>query len=278
MSSPLETDSLKSPEILEQEINDKRESISNLVDSLESRFTPGQLFDQALAYARGNGGEFFQNLGTTLKNNPVPTALTGLGIAWLAMSQNKPYKAASAGGPSLSEKISSFVDQATGTLSHAGDRLHSAADAAKDHGRSISDQAADLTLRAKDALDNATDTVSETAHHAHEQLSAQASLLKGQFDNLMDKQPLVLAAVGVALGAIIGAALPSTRKEDEIMGPFRDDTVAKVKDVGQYAIATAREPVAQDSPQDTCSPLLAETTPAPAEGGTDLSGGLGIRP
>ncbi|MFP3499986.1 DUF3618 domain-containing protein, partial [Pseudomonas sp. SIMBA_059] len=76
MTTSFEHDAHKDPDLLEQEINARREHISDLVDALEQRLSPGQMVDRLLAYAKGNGGEFFQNLGTTLKNNPVPATLT----------------------------------------------------------------------------------------------------------------------------------------------------------------------------------------------------------
>lgn len=90
MTTPFETDAQKDPQLLEQEINAKREHISDLVDALEQRLSPGQMLDRVLAYSKGHGGEFFHNLGTTLKNNPVPATLTVLGLAWLGLNQNRP--------------------------------------------------------------------------------------------------------------------------------------------------------------------------------------------
>lgn len=91
MSTSFEHEADKDPDLLEREINAKREHISDLVDALEQRLSPGQLMDQVLAYGKGNGGEFFHNLGTTLKNNPLPATLTAVGMAWLAMNQNRPF-------------------------------------------------------------------------------------------------------------------------------------------------------------------------------------------
>ena len=88
MNPSFEHESQKNPDQLEQEINAKREHISHLVDAIEQRMTPGQLFDQALAYTKGNGGEFYHNLATTLKNT-VNTAVqqrTTVGLTGLAVA------------------------------------------------------------------------------------------------------------------------------------------------------------------------------------------------
>ena len=280
MSTSFETDSQKSPETLEQEINAKRASISNIVDSLESRFTPGQLFDQALSYTKGNGGEFFQNLGTTLKNNPVPTALTGLGLAWLAINQNKPFNPGAArSGPGLGDKLSEMVGQVSGAVSKLGDRVHDATDTAVTKGQNLKAKAVDLTHRTADSLDSTAGQVGETAHITSQKLTDQATQLKGQFDNLLKEQPLVMAAIGIALGAVLGAALPSTHKEDELMGDARDNLVAKAKTTGEEAYATARDTV-KDSMEKSAEPDddPSVKSPTAAQSATDLSAGLGIRP
>ncbi|MBD8483883.1 DUF3618 domain-containing protein [Pseudomonas coleopterorum] len=280
MSSSLNSDLDKSPEDLEREIDAKRASISNLVDSLESRFTPGQLFDQALSYTKGNGGEFFQNLGTTLKNNPVPTVLTGVGLAWLAMNQNKPFQPGStSSGSGLGGKVSQVVDQVSQAFSGAGDRLHGAADTARDHGQSLRSKAGDLSERATDSLDATASQLTDKAHDVGQRVQEQASEVKGQFEQLLKEQPLVLAAIGIALGAALGAALPSTRKEDEWMGQTRDDLADTLKSKGQEAYAVAKDTVKQatdKAPEPSAAP--SPVTPASASEGTDLSSGLGMKP
>lgn len=90
MKSEFELESEKSPEAIEREIDAQRASIGNIVDALESKFTPGQMFDQAWGVMQGNGTAFLSNLGTSVRNNPVPAVLTSVGLLWLMMSQNRP--------------------------------------------------------------------------------------------------------------------------------------------------------------------------------------------
>lgn len=290
MSSSFDSDLDKSPEALEREIDAKRASISNLVDSLESRFTPGQLFDQALTYTKGNGGEFFQNLGTTLKNNPVPTVLTGVGLAWLAMNQNKPFQPGSAStGPGLGTQLSQAVNHLGQAFSSAGERVQGAADTARDHGQNVRSKASDLSHRAGESLDATASQLTDKAHDVSQRVQAQASEIRGQFEHLLKEQPLVLAAIGMALGAALGAALPSTRKEDQIMGQTRDQLADTLKAKGQeaYAVATDTVKQATQSPPEKASSGNGNgngngigehpITSGPANEGTDLSSGLGIK-
>jgi hypothetical protein len=45
-------------------------------------------------------------------------------------------------------------------------------------------------------------------------------------------QPLLLGALGVSVGALIAAMLPSTRTEDQLMGEWRDDLVDRAQEAG----------------------------------------------
>ena len=301
MSTSFEAESHKSPEELEQEIDAKRASISNIVDSLESRFTPGQLFDQVLTYTKGNGGEFFQNLGTTLKNNPVPTVLTGIGLTWLAMNQNKPFPGytvtSGSTGPGLGDKLSNMASQVAGAFGQVSDRVSSATSAVSDRVSSatsaVSDKAHALTDKAyalkdkasgmhhsaSDSLGSSADHARQMAYNANEQLHAQGAQLKDQFSTLMKEQPLMLAAIGIALGAALGAALPSTRKEDELMGSTSDKLASTLKSKGQEAYTGVKETVkqtAEDVKQSAANAANKDSdknkdTPA---SGTDISPGV----
>ncbi|MBD1587166.1 DUF3618 domain-containing protein [Pseudomonas typographi] len=280
MSPSFETESHKSPQTLEREIDAKRTSISHIVDSLESRFTPGQLFDQALAYTKGHGGEFFQNLGTTVKNNPLPTVLAGVGLAWLAINQNKPFRPGPpATGPGLGEQLSHAAQHVSDALSQVGDRLHSASDTARDKAGAFKGNAAQLSDRATDSLNASAGQVRQAAHDTRERAHSQAVELKSQFNRLAQEQPLVLAAVGIALGAALGACLPSTDKENELLGDARDDLAAKVKSKGQQAYAEVKDSVNQAGEAAAAGPPSgAPKVAPPATDGTDLSAGLGMNP
>lgn len=75
-----------SPDEIEQDITKTRAHIDRTLDVLAARLSPGSLVDQALRTARDTGGEFTLNLGRTIRDNPVPTALLGVGLGWLMLA------------------------------------------------------------------------------------------------------------------------------------------------------------------------------------------------
>ncbi|MGZ8995161.1 MAG: DUF3618 domain-containing protein [Rhodospirillales bacterium] len=75
-----------SPDEIEQDIAGTRAHIDRTLDVLTARLSPSGLLDQALRTARDTGGEFTLNLGRTIRENPVPSALVGLGLGWLILA------------------------------------------------------------------------------------------------------------------------------------------------------------------------------------------------
>ena len=78
-------------------------------------------------------------------------------------------------------------------------------------------------------MGHAKETLSGTAQSARERISGAAASAKdtyhrarGGYDSMMRDYPLALGAVGLAIGAVVAAALPRTRREDELMGEQRD--------------------------------------------------------
>lgn len=288
MTSSITAQSHKSPETLEHEIDQQRANISSIVDALESKLTPGQLFDQALAYTKGNGGEFFQNLGTTVKNNPIPTVLASLSLAWLAMNQNRPIAPPRVHtGPSLMDRASAAAGKVGQAVDSAKEQLRGAADTVTSRASSVADSVTARTSAVKDKAGNWRDGASDrladgserlgrNAHDLTNQARETGAQAKGQFEHMLREQPLVLAAIGLALGAAVGAALPSTRHEDRLLGKtsdrLTDQAKAKAREVKENVTAQASAVVDEARGHDGADSAV---NPPYKGGDTDLSRGLG---
>lgn len=73
----------REPAQLESEIVRQRGHISELVQALEEKLSPGEMFSRVWTQGKGGGREFASQLGATVKANPVPALLTAAGLAWL---------------------------------------------------------------------------------------------------------------------------------------------------------------------------------------------------
>lgn len=179
--SSIAAESLKSPEVLEQEIDQQRSRIDALIDDVEARLTPQRLIDQALAYGRESGGlEMAERLGQTLKANPVPVAMTAIGLAWLA------------------------VEQTRGRA-----RLEPEAEYPADH-----ESLADALREARQSLDQGTHAARQKLHDLADSAESVKNQVKEGADKLsqaVQRRPWAFAAAGLALGAVVGI-LGTSRK------------------------------------------------------------------
>ncbi|RYE56306.1 MAG: DUF3618 domain-containing protein, partial [Rhizobiaceae bacterium] len=85
------TDTAAKSAQIEREIEQNRRRIEEKIGAIQERLSPGQLIDEAIAYAKGHGGaEFASNLKSSAVANPLPVALIGIGLAWLMAKPSHP--------------------------------------------------------------------------------------------------------------------------------------------------------------------------------------------
>jgi Protein of unknown function (DUF3618) len=76
---------------IEHDLHRTRERLNHNLDELQARLSPGQMVDEALSYLRhGEAADFGRNLVSSVKTNPLPVALIGVGIAWLMTGGGEP--------------------------------------------------------------------------------------------------------------------------------------------------------------------------------------------
>jgi ElaB/YqjD/DUF883 family membrane-anchored ribosome-binding protein len=248
-----DTENGRDPARLERDIDRTRASLGRTVDALERRLSPGELVDQALGMAREHGGEFATNLGRSVQNNPMPVILTGVGLAWMMASSNEPRAPVrrSAGG-GYQDWTSESVGESVGDSgSDSTGRLKSGVSSAKSAVGSMGDKAS----RAKDSLkqsvgsfsDSASGAVSGTGERIRmqgERMRMQSRRLRSNFETLMEEQPLIVGAIGIAIGAALGAAFPRTETEDRLLGEARDSAMRAAKERASEAYEDVKDTAA----------------------------------
>jgi ElaB/YqjD/DUF883 family membrane-anchored ribosome-binding protein len=252
---------------LEQEAEQTRAQLAQTLDELRERITPGQLVDQAVDYAKDSGGGMFaRNLGNQVTANPLPVALIGAGVAWLMLSNgarsarstrvkegaiDRARRAAIDTAARMADKAQSASQsaqarggQASEVAGSAAQGAASAYESAKSSAAAAYDQFSDTASEAYDRVSNsasrATSTMSETASSIG-QSTAAASRDMLQF---CKTQPLVLAGIGMALGAILGALIPPTETEDRLMGESSDQLKDQARDIAEDQIQQAKSATA----------------------------------
>jgi ElaB/YqjD/DUF883 family membrane-anchored ribosome-binding protein len=263
MRDEFRRDSEKRPQDLEREIDETRAHMERTLDLLERKLSPGELIDELLTMVRRDGGGFARNLSTQVQNNPVPTLLTAVGLTWLmSASDRPPRRYPSDGRPG---RYAQARDAAARSMHGAGEAVG--------HAR---ERAGELGERAHEMGEHAREMASDAGHRMHEMADdararmgdMAASLRRGsqragsEYEHLLHEQPLLLGGLGLALGAALGAMLPRTQAEDELMGGTSDRVKRDLEQEGERQYERARETA------ERAASAAGEQVSASGEGGT----------
>jgi ElaB/YqjD/DUF883 family membrane-anchored ribosome-binding protein len=251
-AAPAEVDEI---EITRVEIERTRAGMSETVDAIQERLSPENLKEQAKDRVKeatvGKAQEAGSGIVDTIRQNPLPAALTGIGLGWLFVNARKqgssrpPYRdtvyrdaAYVEGYPPTNE----YAPAAPGypsryegeSGSSTGQALGNARDKVGETATQAQDKAGELASRTQDRVSN-----------LGEQARYQAQRASGGFQRMLRENPLAVGTLAVGVGAAVGLAIPETSKEHEVMGEARDNLVdkaqEKVQETQQKAQRVAEE-------------------------------------
>jgi ElaB/YqjD/DUF883 family membrane-anchored ribosome-binding protein len=233
-------------EQLESESDQVRLDLAESLNELRARISPGQVVDQLVEYARdGSGAEFVRNLKQQAVNNPIPVVLIGAGVAWLMMSGADSGQS-SGSATRLTERAAGAFRDAGQSISDAGERARAGASSVADTAAQLRERVGDMAASTYDAATGAFTTASErTSNTSAAAADSAKNFGRGAVETsktlvgFCREQPLVLAGVGLALGAVLGAILPSTETEGRLMGEASDTMKTTVKDAAGDALDKA---------------------------------------
>lgn len=239
---------MPSTEQLEHEAGRTRIRIEEKLAELRERLSPASLGEELLGFAKDNGGrEFVRNLGRQVADNPLPVAVMGIGLAWLIAAQNRSGEAQPrrTAFKERAERTGTMTNSdrdrrtAMGDTSDAGDMYNRASEAAgeaRDRASGMIDRARETT---SDMVDRARETTSDMMGRARETVSSAMDSVQSAMPdtrgirNFMQEQPIVLAGLGIALGAVIGALIPSTETEQRYLGPTANRAREQARDMAR---------------------------------------------
>ena len=126
------------------------------------------------------------------------------------------------------DRIRAEIEQTRAEMSETVDALGYKAD--------VKSRTKEKLVGVKDKVVGGTPDSGDVKHKAREARS------------VAQENPLGLAIGSVAVGFLAGMLIPSTRVEDEKLGPIADDVKDKVRETGQEALEHGKQ-VAQDAAQ-----------------------------
>lgn len=272
---------------MQREIRERQARIGDTIQVLKrkaARLAPRHLMEQTMNRMHtttGGYGERAQDryyepirnqtrqrshsVGDTMRSNPIPLAMIGIGLGWLALTASGYDRRIARSGAmhNVRDRAGSAAQYARDTFysaghsvrdaaSHVYERAHDAVDEASDRVRGLADHARD---RAQDLTDHARDRAqgmrrdmssrvdSHIGNHggnqggaSHFRASDRLHSATGRFWEMVDDHPMVAGMMGVALGAALGASIPSSRYEDRWVGDYADEATHRAKEMALDAM------------------------------------------
>lgn len=265
-------------------IEETRNHLSGTIDAIQEKLSPAHMVQEAkdtvreatigkaqdvMGSATDTARGYGSSLVDTIRQNPIPMALTGIGLGWLVMSLRKSGGSRSTSGYSqYAYRPNTGVDRYGYARDRDWDNRYRTPGNGGESEGGI-DRAGAMAGKAQDAVTNAAGTVQDTANQAMDRVqntagqavdqmqstagelahSAQSGMMQARsgFQRMMDSNPLAVGVMALGAGAAIGLAIPETEMENELMGEQRDQLVdqaqSKAQGMAQRAQTVAQEAV-----------------------------------
>jgi hypothetical protein len=225
------------------EIEETRLEMGGTINELSDRLEPGNLMNEAKENVReatiGRVEETAKGMTDmvmeTIKRNPIPAAMAGAGLALLWMNRSE-------GGNGNGRSHGSRFDRMYGTTSSYGQRSGAAGRYGMQGGeeQGIGEKAGHVIGGVGENVGSAVGQVGQTAHDVTgeviERGQQTAQEVGWRLERFMQASPLAVGAIAIGAGALVGALVPETEQEREVLGDASRQVGEAVRDsVGQAA-------------------------------------------
>lgn len=282
------------PNRLEHDLDQTRSRLSSHLSELQDKFSPGQVLDDLMGYFRGSeGAEFGRTLMYSVRANPMPAAVTAIGLVWLMASKPTGQASTSKGwdtfgnpapqpaGPHLygredytatmarvreaeqgvsrhsgeaehsyAERLDNVRGQTIGLARHAqettesfGQRIRDALAAAEHAVAGVASGLAGQAGGAMSAAGSAAGSLGASAQGAMQSAFgalSQSGKAGGNLAAAITESPVLLGALGLAAGAMLGALLPVSEQEETALGGVAGQTRDAVTSLAQQGLESGK--------------------------------------
>jgi ElaB/YqjD/DUF883 family membrane-anchored ribosome-binding protein len=199
--------------------------------------------------ASNSAGGFRDTVVETIKANPMPAALVGLGIGWMFLNRpsgptSERYGSSSGQGyrttgynpggygasPPARGGVGAAADAAQQTVGHVVDRAQETAGQVVEQ---VQDTAGQAVEQVQQTAGQVMGQVQETGGQLVDQVQEQASRAQSFLERQLEENPLLVGAVALVIGAVLGGTVQPTPREDQLLGSTRDRLMGSAKELTQ---------------------------------------------
>lgn len=202
--------------------------------------------------AQNNGsgaGDFVSGLQDAVRQNPVSAALVGMGLLWMFTGGNR-LSTAAAFFPAVAKGAAAGAAdgllRTAGVVSAAGEGVKSLGERFVD---GVRDTLSEATAATGDAATRSVEGVKSVAAQSAAQLrSTTAEIgaadygvgqLQQNLKQTFERQPLLLGAIGLAIGAGMASAFAATQFEKDAVGETAERVTDQLKEMATTQVDRA---------------------------------------
>jgi gas vesicle protein len=281
-------------------IEETRAEMSETIEAIQERLNPQHLkeqvkdqvreqFQEAKATVReatiGKAEDMVRNVGDTfdearyglmetIRQNPVPAALVGIGLGWLFMNrqsapdrryrryndQSSYYRGSQphyGNRQGYTGRTSAYADTYDARWADQGEHgakgsLHRVQETAGNVVNSAQEKVSTIADRTQETVSNVVNQAQETASNVAsqtqeavgyiaDQAQYQAQRVEDRFQHALYENPLAVGAVALAIGTAVGFSLPQTQRENELLGEARDTLIDRAQEVAQDTLEKVQQ-------------------------------------
>lgn len=246
-------------EAIYQDIGRTRDSLDRTFDELQRRVSPAYIAQRTMDSIKEKSNHMYRSTIQTIKDHPIPAAVAGLSVACLV--------ACAVRDRNRQSNMTSYDDGRGFNGDGDGNAINrpTAAGKSRQMVESTKEAISHATQSAGQALHDMREAIVNRSHHVAESLGAKRRELKHKVErgyvatrdaaqHTFHDHPILMGVSVFAAGLALGAAFPTTRKEDELMGGYRDnllDTAAdRMRSGARKAVDAAAQRARRESLDD----------------------------
>ena len=233
----------KSPEEIEREIEETRNRMSQNIDELGDRLNPQNLKQEAKSAIKNAASDAVSNVGDqarrtgsrlvdVIRENPLPVIAVGAGVTWLLTQRSS----SDVSGDRMARYAYTGPErrQGEGKLSRIKEKVGGAVSGVKEK---VSETASGISEHAGELASGTGERVGELRGRAR----FQTRRVKTNLEHAAEENPLMVAIGATIVGLALGLLLPGTERENELMGPARDQLVDRAERTAERVKDAATE-------------------------------------
>jgi hypothetical protein len=270
---------------LQHEADQARAGLSSALEELKSSVTTTAITNGAMTFAKDGSTAIARAAVDKALANPFAALMIGAGVAFLMMGDKKVGDAlgglvdhgksavkgaassiagmGSSAAAAASDTASGLADQATGK---ARDMLEKGEQQARDLIGQGQQQASELIdkgqQQARELIDKGQQQGAQMVDQAHRLLEQG----RGRFEQFAQEQPILVAALGVAFGAALGASLPITAAEQKYLGGTARQAIDKSSEIAHKVADTVTDRLAGQNVAHKVSEVVEAMSTTVAQG------------